>query len=143
MSAFRTLSLAPFPFLLLPPPSLRSPQPLITYLQSHNNRVQIQYRFPILPQNIQTHISLEVDIGVVDFLHTLDLWRIVREVLVDGEAEGEGAGGVHAFVGVDGEGEVEDVVGVGKGGAHCAAEGELGEVYAGRRGLVLQRGGSG
>ena len=73
---------------------------------------------------------------MVDFLHTFHFWRVVREVLVDGEAEGEGAGGVHAFVGVDGQGEVEDVVGVGEVRAHGRAEGELGEICREGRGSM-------
>jgi hypothetical protein len=58
---------------------------------------------------------------MVDLLQALDLWRIMREVLVDGEAEVEGAGLVHALVRVDGQGEVENVVRTGEVRAHCAA----------------------
>ena len=59
-------------------------------------------------------------------MHALHLWRLVREVLVDVEAEVEAAALVHALVGLDGEAEVEDVVRIGEGGGHGVAEGELG-----------------
>lgn len=65
---------------------------------------------------------------MVDLLRALDLGRIMREVLVDREIEVEGAALVHALVGLDGEDEVEDVVRVGEGHFHRAAEGELVEV---------------
>ena len=101
-----------------------------TNLQPHNDRIQIQHRLPILPQYIQTHIPLQINIGMVNLLRALHFRRIVREVLVDGEGEAEAAAFVHAFVGLDGEGEVEDVVRVREGGLHRAAEGafEFGEV---------------
>lgn len=65
---------------------------------------------------------------MVDLLAALDLWRVVREVLVDGESEGERAGLVHALVGLDGQREVLDVVRVGEGHFHGAWERELGEI---------------
>lgn len=49
---------------------------------------------------------------MVDLLHALDLGRVMGEVLVYDEAEVEGAAAIHALVGLDGEGKVEDVVGV-------------------------------
>jgi hypothetical protein len=62
---------------------------------------------------------------VVDLLFALYFRRLVREVLADGEGEVELAAFVEALVGRDGEGEVEDVVGVGEGGFHGAGEGEF------------------
>lgn len=66
---------------------------------------------------------------MINLLRTLDLGRVVREVLVDGKGEVEDAAFVHALVGFDGQGEVEDVVGVGKGHFHRAAQGEFLKVY--------------
>jgi hypothetical protein len=85
-----------------PPFSISTFTSSSTYLQPNNNRIKIQHRLPVLPQDVQTHIPLQINVRVIDLLQTLDLWRIMREVLVDGEAEVEGAGLVHAFVRVDG-----------------------------------------
>lgn len=49
----------------------------------------------------------------------------MREVLVNGEGEGETAAFVHALVRLDGEGEVEDIVGVWEVCLHGGAEGEF------------------
>jgi len=59
---------------------------------------------------------------MVDLLRTLDLGWIVGEVLVHREAEVEHATFVHALVRLDGQGEVEDVVGVREGHFHCLAK---------------------
>lgn len=66
---------------------------------------------------------------MVYLLRAFDLWWIMGEVLVDGEIEVKSAAFVHAFVGLDGECEVEDVVWVREFGLHCAAEGELREIW--------------
>ena len=111
---------------LLVPVFQRIPDPKLekqTNLHAHNNRIQIQNRLPILPKNIQAHIPLQVDIGMIDLLRALDLRRIVWEVLVDGKSKVEEAALVHAFVGFDGEGEVEDVVGVGEVHFHGTTQG--------------------
>ena len=68
---------------------------------------------------------------MVDFLHALDLGRLVREVLVDGEAEAEGAALVHALVRLDGQDEVHDVVVRREVGAHRVAEREFRDVCTG------------
>lgn len=65
---------------------------------------------------------------MVDFLFAFDFGRLVGEGLRDAEGEGEEAGFVEAFVRLQGEGEVEDVVGVGEVRGHGCGEGELGEV---------------
>ena len=98
-------------------------------LQPHNHGVQVQHGLPVLAQDVQADVALEVDVRVVNLLPALDLGRVVREVLVDGEGKVKGAALVHALVGLDCEGEVEDVVRVREGGFHGGAEGELGEVW--------------
>ena len=62
---------------------------------------------------------------MVYLLRTFDLWRIMGEVLIDREAKMEGTAFVHSLVRFDGEGEVEDIVGVGEFGLHGAPEGEF------------------
>lgn len=99
-------------------------------LQANNYRVQVEYGLPVLAQDIQAHIALEVDVRVVDLLRALDLGRVVREVLVDCEAENEAAAFVHALVRVDGQSEVEDVVGIGEVRLHCCAQRELFEIWS-------------
>lgn len=54
-----------------------------TYLQPHNNRIQIQYRLPVLTKDIQADVPLKVDIRVVDLVRALNLWGLVREVRID------------------------------------------------------------
>jgi hypothetical protein len=98
-------------------------------LQSHHDSVQVKNRLPVLAQDIEADIPLEVDVGVVDLLFTLYFRRFVGEVLADGEGEVELAAFVEAFVGGDSEGKVEDVVGVGEGGFHGRGEGKFGEVW--------------
>ena len=66
---------------------------------------------------------------MIDLLRALHLGRVMREVLVDGKGEVEEAALVHAFVGFDGEGEVEDVVGVGEVHFHGTSQGQFLEVY--------------
>lgn len=59
---------------------------------------------------------------MIDLLCAFDLWRIVREVLVDGEVETEAAAFVHSLIRFDGQGKVQDIIGVWKGCFHSAAE---------------------
>ena len=62
----------------------------------------------------------------------------MREVLINGEAEVERTAFVHALVRLDGECEVQDIVGIGEGCSHCFAEGpfEFCEICEGRCELV-------
>jgi hypothetical protein len=53
----------------------------------------------------------------------------MREVLVDGEGEVKASPLVHAFIGLDSQGEVEDVVGIGKLGAPGSARFQFFEIY--------------
>lgn len=101
----------------------------ITYLETNDNRVQVEYGLPVLSQDVQAHVSLQVDVRMVDLLHALHLGRVMGEVLVDLEVEIEAAAFVHALVRVDSELEVEDIVGIGEMCFHGRAEGELFEIY--------------
>jgi len=98
-------------------------------LQAHDDGVQVEHGLPIFAQNVEADLALEIDVGVVDLLLAEDFGRVVREILVDGEGEGEAATFVHAFVRLDCEREVEDVVRVGKIGLHGRAEGEFGKIF--------------
>lgn len=55
---------------------------------------------------------------MVDLLLALDLRWVMREILVDSEVEVEGTAFVHAFVGINGECEVEYIVRIGERGLH-------------------------
>lgn len=76
---------------------------------------------------------------MINFLRTLDLRRIMREVLINREGEVEDAAFVHSLVGLDGKCEVENIVGVGKGHFHGAAKGEFLEVCSSPSLLALLR----
>lgn len=65
---------------------------------------------------------------MVDLLGTLDLGRVMGEILVDGETKIEHTTLIHALVRLDGQGEVEDVVRVREGHLHGISEGEFLEV---------------
>ena len=59
---------------------------------------------------------------MVNLLGTFDLWRVVREVLVDCECEQKAAALVHALVWLDRKGKIEDIIRVRKGRLHRAAK---------------------
>lgn len=101
-------------------------------LQADDDGVEVENGLPVFAQDVEADIALEVDVGVVDLLFALDFRRLVGEVLADGEGEVELAAFVQALVGGDGEGEVEDVVGVLEGCLHGAGEGEFREICARR-----------
>lgn len=87
-------------------------------LQADHDRVEVEDGLPVLSENVQAHISLEVDIRVV-YLHikhmnqhgklveiarnaahlrnALDLWRLMRVVGIDVEGKVECAALVHAW----------------------------------------------
>lgn len=91
------------------------------YLQPDNNSIQIQHRLPVLSQNVQTHISLHVNIRMIDFLRAFDFGRIVRKVLIDCKIEMKGASFVHALIRIDCQSKVENIIGTWKFGAHRTA----------------------
>lgn len=62
---------------------------------------------------------------MVYFLRAFDLWRVVGEVLVDGEGEVKRAALVHSLVRLDCQREIKDVVWVRKGHFHRVPEREL------------------
>ena len=94
-------------------------------LQANDDGVEIEDGLPVLAQDVEADVAVEVDVGVVDLLFALYFRRFVGEVLADGEGEIELAALVEALVGCDGEGEVEDIIGVREGGLHRAGKGEF------------------
>lgn len=65
---------------------------------------------------------------MIYLLRTLDLGRVVGEVLIDGKGEVESAALVHSLIRFDGQRKVEDVVGVWEMHFHGAAKREFGEI---------------
>ena len=49
--------------------------------QSVNDGVDVQHRLPILTQNVQTHLPLEVDVGMVNLGIAVDFGGCVRVVI--------------------------------------------------------------
>lgn len=111
------------------PHPANTPLPLPkTYLQPNDNRLQIQNRLPILPQDVQTDLALDIDIRMIDLLLAVDLGRLVGKRLRDRKPKLEDPALVHALIGLDVEEEVEDVVAVGEVGAHGRRERHLGDI---------------
>lgn len=71
--------------------------------------------FPVLAKDVETDVSLEVDVGMVDWSCTFYLGGFVGIVFGDGYGKVEGTGGIVAFFWGEGEGEVHEVVWVGEG----------------------------
>jgi hypothetical protein len=105
------------------------PQGHVTNLYPHYYCIQIQHRFPVLSQYIQTDIALQVNVRVIDLLRALHLRRVVREVLVDDKTEVETTAPIETLVGIDCEGEVEDIVRVWESCAHVITKGKLREIF--------------
>ena len=55
--------------------------------QAVNDCVDVQNGFPILPENVETDLTLEIDVGMVDARFAVDLGRSVRVVIGDLECE--------------------------------------------------------
>lgn len=94
------------------------------------HRVDIQHRFPVLPQDIDTDVPLEIDVGVVDFGVAYDLGGFVG--VVGGHGEGEAVAGASPvpFVGGDEYVEGGEVVGVGEVyGGDAVEVAEAGNVF--------------
>jgi hypothetical protein len=91
-------------------------------LQADDYGVEVEDRLPVFAQDVEADVALEVDVRVVDLLFALDLWRLVREVLADGEGEVELAAFVETLVGRNGECKVENIVRVREGSLHGARE---------------------
>jgi hypothetical protein len=98
------------------------------YLHPNNDCVQVQDWLPIFPQDVQTNVAFQVNVGVVNLLRTFYLRRVMREVLVDCKCEYKTATFVHALIRLDRKRKIEDIVRIWKGCLHCAAEWQLGQI---------------
>lgn len=101
---------------------------LFTYLQADHNRIQAQHRLPVLSQDVQAYVALEIYVRVVYLLYALHLGWIVRVIWRDDERKDEAAILVHPLVRLDGQREIQYVVGVGEVCPHRATERELAEI---------------
>ena len=52
-----------------------------------DDRVDVEYRLPVLPQNVEADVALQIDVRVEDFGVAVDLGRLVRVHGRDGERE--------------------------------------------------------
>lgn len=79
-------------------------------LETDHDRVEVQDGLPVLAENVQADIALEIDIWMIDLGNTLDLWGLVRIVAVNGKAKLERSAFVHALIGGNSEEEVEEII---------------------------------
>lgn len=70
-------------------------------LQAIDYRIDGQYWIPVLAQNIEANVALEVDVGVIHLGAAFDLRRLMRVVGADAEVEHETAVPVEALIGRD------------------------------------------
>jgi len=76
--------------------------------------VDCQHWFPVLSENVETDVALEVDVRVVNLRLALHLWWFVGICGSYFEGECEYSAPVEALIGVDDKLEVEQIVNVGE-----------------------------
>lgn len=79
-------------------------------VESEKHRVERKYRRPVFSQDIKTHISFEINIGMVYFLNAFDLGRVDGEVVGDVDGKSKHAGFVMTFYGTDFNEKVKKVL---------------------------------
>lgn len=79
-------------------------------LNAINYSVDAEDRLPILPQDVEAHVALKVNVGMKYALLAFHLGRFVGVFLADFEAEGKPAALIKAFVRTDINLEIEEVV---------------------------------
>merc|ERR1712071_468439 len=97
--------------------------------QSINNRIDIQNRFPILPQDVQTNLPLKVDIWMINLGITVYLRRCVGIVIW--YVKFEFVGGILPKAGIRCYGNFEEgqIVGVGKFDVGYFSSIEFGNIF--------------
>lgn len=65
-------------------------------LKTNHDRIEVQNRFPVFSQDVETDVAFEINIRMIYLLRALDFGRIVRIVVVYRESEVEGAIAIHA-----------------------------------------------
>ena len=58
-------------------------------LKAVDDGVNGQDRFPVFAQNVETHVALQIDVGVVDCVQTLHFWWRVGVVFANFKLKGE------------------------------------------------------
>lgn len=81
-------------------------------LQAVHDRVDGQHGLPVLPQDVQADVALQIDVRVIDLGLALDLGRFMGIAGAHLEVEPETTAFVEALVRTDDELEVEQVIGV-------------------------------
>jgi len=83
-------------------------------LQPVDNGVDGQDGLPVLAEDVEAHVPLQVDVWVVNLGLAFYFWRFVRILFSNLEAECELAVSIEALVRINLELELEQVVGVGE-----------------------------
>lgn len=83
-------------------------------LQSIHDGIDGEHGFPILAQNVQAHVSVQINIRMIHLGQAFGFGRFVRVIGSDLEAERESTPSIEAFVGRNEELEIEKVVGIGE-----------------------------
>jgi hypothetical protein len=90
----------------------------------------VQDWLPVFSQDVQAHFALQIDVGMVYLLLAEDLGCLMRELLTDLESEVKLSALVHSLVWLDGEFEVQNIVGVLKCGLHRSGQFEFRQIWA-------------
>jgi hypothetical protein len=96
--------------------------------ESIYDRVDVEHRLPVLPKDVEAHLPLQVNVGVVNLGPALDFGRAVRVVVGNGKGEVVRRLLPVPRVGRDGDVEVGQVVRVGEGDGGNLAGVKLGNV---------------
>lgn len=88
-----------------------------------------EHRLPVLAQNVEAHVALEVDVGVVDLGEALDLGRLVGVGQGHCKGEQKSATSVQALVRLQHDFKVHDlIVAIGEADGHALGQVQLGDV---------------
>lgn len=79
-------------------------------LQAVDNRVDREHRLPVFAQNVETDVTIQVYVWVIDHCVALDLGRFVRVVWTYAKAEHEASVSVEALVGANDQFEIQQIV---------------------------------
>lgn len=85
-------------------------------LQTIGDGIDAQDRFPILIKDVETHVALQVNVGMVDLGAAFHLGRLMWIIVTNLESKSEFSTTVEALVRLDGHLEVQGVVGIWKFG---------------------------
>ena len=98
-------------------------------LQTVHAAADAQHGFPVFAKDVQAHVAVVVQVGMVDSLRALHLGGLVRVHLWDDEVEDELSALVVSLVGLNGHPEVHQLIlAVGELDGHGGRQGELGDV---------------